>query len=49
VLRAFNVGSRACQEQVVAVGTNADSQTLLELREVLIELSEEPDAIYQIA
>jgi hypothetical protein len=49
MLRAFNIGSGACQEQMVAVGTNADSQTLLERREILIELSEEPDAIYQIA
>jgi hypothetical protein len=49
MLCALNIGSSACQEQVVAVGTNAHSQTLLELREILIELSEEPDAIYQIA
>jgi hypothetical protein len=34
---------------VVTVGANAHTQALFERREVLIELSEEADAIYQIA
>jgi hypothetical protein len=49
VFGTFNVGGGAREKQPVAVGANAYSQALFERREILIELSEEADAIYQIA
>jgi hypothetical protein len=49
VLGAFNVDGRTRKEQPVAVGANVHSQALFERREILIELSEKADAIFQIA
>lgn len=46
---AHNICRGPSQTQRVAVGADAHVQTVFERREILIELSEETDAIFQIA
>jgi len=49
VLRAFDVGGGSGQAQRVAVGVDAYIQFIFERREILIELAEKADAIFEIA
>jgi hypothetical protein len=49
VFRANDVGRRSREPQDIAVGSNAHLQPVFERREILVELSEETDAIFQTA
>jgi hypothetical protein len=49
VLRPFHAAARAGQQEVIAIRPDADAKTLFERREILIELSEKPDVISEIA
>jgi len=49
VFGAFHVGGGARERQMIAIGANAYPQSIFECREILIELSEETNAIFKIA
>jgi len=49
MLGTFDVGGSSRELQRVTVGANADSKTAFERRQILIELTEEPNMIGQVA